>query len=235
MHCRRSSHWLGWVLAAVCLVPCSSIGRTADICANAAEVAAKAADVPREWMHAIALAESGRHDDGRHTAWPWTVNDQGKGLWFDDKRQAVHHVQQRLSAGKTMVDVGCFQINWRWHGQAFRSVEAAFDPNVNAAYAARFLRSLFEETGSWPKAVGRYHSATPALARLYAERVARIRAGVPVSVESASQPRLVVSDGGILLSALAAARPLLRQARQALFDARDRPSIPMPPHLTRMR
>ncbi len=233
MRYRRSKHWIGWMVGVVLLAPCASAGRGVDLCADAAETAAIAANVPREWMHAIALAESGRRDDGgEHAAWPWAVNDQGKGFWFADKRDAVRHVKRRLAEGETMVDVGCFQINWRWHGQAFRSVEAAFEPATNAAYAAQFLRSLFEETGSWPKAVGRYHSATPALAGPYMERVARMRAAVPDRLENSTPER--ASGGGILLSALTAARPLLRLARQALFDDRRRPSLPLPLTSTKM-
>jgi hypothetical protein len=133
-------------LAAIITLPGSGSARTWDACSRAAEAAAKAADIPREWMHAIALAESGRGSGRDRTAWPWTVNDQGKGIWFDRKGDAVRHVEQRLAAGREMIDVGCFQINWRWHGQAFPSVEAAFDPQQNARYAAKFLRELFAAT-----------------------------------------------------------------------------------------
>ncbi len=232
MRYRRSKHWFGWMAVALLLPPSANAGRSNDSCAAAAEAAAIAANVPPAWMQAIALAESGRRDGDGHAAWPWTVNDKGKGIWFDDQRKAVRHVKRRLTEGETMMDVGCFQINWRWHGQAFASVEMAFDPKTNATYAAQFLRALFEETGSWPEAVGRYHSATPALAKPYMEKVAQMRASVPNVREHPAPAQ--VSGNGILLSVLTAARPLLRQARQALFDNRRRVFIALPPTQSRM-
>ena len=39
------------------------------------------------------------------------------------------------------------QINYRWHGHAFPSLEAMFDPEWTATYAAQFLRTLYEERG----------------------------------------------------------------------------------------
>ena len=57
------------------------------------------------------------------------------------------------------------------HPDAFASLDQAFDPAANAAYAARFLRQLYGQAGAWPKAVAAYHSATPALAVPYAQKV----------------------------------------------------------------
>ncbi len=51
------------------------------------------------------------------------------------------------------------------------SLEEAFDPLANAAYGAAYLRALFMETGSWPEAVGRYHSATPTRNSRYRAKV----------------------------------------------------------------
>jgi hypothetical protein len=48
-----------------------------------------------------------------------------------------------------------------------------FDPQINATYAARFLLSLYGETGSWEAAAGAYHSRTPEFAQKYAARFSR--------------------------------------------------------------
>ncbi|MCA8927213.1 MAG: lytic transglycosylase domain-containing protein [Alphaproteobacteria bacterium] len=186
------------------------------VCASAAATAARESGVPEEWLQAIALVESGRVQRQGRTAWPWAVNDHGEGLWFANKREAVRHVQRQLAAGRTSVDVGCFQINWRWHGEAFDGVADAFDPLANARYAARFLRQLRDETGSWPEAVGRYHSATPHLNRAYRARVARAREVVetgPRPVRRALPP----AAGGVVLAMLHAAEPLLRAPARPLL------------------
>ncbi|MDE3029431.1 MAG: transglycosylase SLT domain-containing protein, partial [Paracoccaceae bacterium] len=92
------------------------------------------------------------------------------------KAEALTYAQTHLSAGSDSFDVGCFQLNYRWHGQAFASLAAMFDPTQNALYAARFLRSLYDEYGDWTAAAGAYHSRNPTYAGPYRERFRAIRA-----------------------------------------------------------
>jgi hypothetical protein len=101
---------------------------------------------------------------------------QGRGVWFDSYEEARDYVAQHHARGARSYDVGCFQINYRWHGQHFASVEQMFDPDANAAYAARFLSELYAELGDWSRAAGAYHSRTPSFAGRYRERFDRIRA-----------------------------------------------------------
>jgi hypothetical protein len=63
------------------------------------------------------------------------------------------------------------QISLTHHPDAFPNMDTAFDPASNADYGARFLLRLFQKTGSWAKAVGMYHSATPELAEDYQRKV----------------------------------------------------------------
>lgn len=134
----------------------------ADLCRAAATRAARAHDVPPEMMQAITLVETGRSRDGTREPWPWTVNVTGRGYWFDSREKALAHVRETLKQGETSFDVGCFQLNYHWHGQAFRDVEQMFDPEDGADYAARFLRGLYDEAGDWMTAAGYYHSRTKA-------------------------------------------------------------------------
>ena len=69
------------------------------------------------------------------------------------------------------MDVGCTQINLMYHPNAFASLDDAFDPERNAAYAARFLTDLFHQAGSWPHAAAAYHSQTPELGTDYQRKV----------------------------------------------------------------
>ena len=73
--------------------------------------------------------------------------------------------------GVKSIDVGCMQVNLMHHPDAFPNLDRAFDPPANAAYAAKFLRQLFVQSGDWTKAVALYHSATPALSEPYAKKV----------------------------------------------------------------
>ncbi|WP_170469787.1 transglycosylase SLT domain-containing protein [Ruegeria arenilitoris] len=150
--------------------------RVAQICDAAAQRAARSEGVPLDIMRAITRLETGRALDGTLHPWPWTINVEGKGFWFPSESEAKSYLFNIFKAGKRSFDVGCFQINYRWHGKAFRSIDAMFDPDENATYAARFLKDLHAELGSWSAAAGAYHSRTPELANAYIGRFQTILA-----------------------------------------------------------
>jgi len=152
------------------------------VCDSAAAVASDTYGVPLTVLRAIARTETGRSRNGKFDPWPWTVNMEGKGKWFRTRIEAQTYVDQHFDQGARSFDVGCFQINYRWHGQAFSSVEAMFDPIQNAKYAARFLRKLHAELGSWEGAVGAYHSRTPKYANRYIARFRTIMAALDDTV-----------------------------------------------------
>jgi hypothetical protein len=148
-------------------------GGDAMTCQQAGLEAERKSDLPRGLLHAIGIVESGRLDPitGRKAAWPWTINVNGAGRWFDSLPQALAATRALRQHGMASVDVGCFQINLLQHPAAFASLEEAFDPSANAAYAARFLLSLRDRTGSWENAIAAYHSATPELGNAYRDNV----------------------------------------------------------------
>lgn len=118
--------------------------------------------IPAGLLHAISKVESGRKDDtGRVVAWPWTVNAEGNGYYFPTKEAAIAAVRKMQLNGVSSIDVGCMQVNLYHHPHAFRTLDDAFDPAKNVAYAARFLKGLKNEHASWSRAVAHYHSANP--------------------------------------------------------------------------
>ncbi|WP_420585361.1 lytic transglycosylase domain-containing protein [Ruegeria sp.] len=159
-----------------------SDARVAGLCDNAARRAALSEGVPLDVMRAIARVETGRVRDGLLEPWPWTINVEGQGFWFTSEYEAKTYVFNIFKAGKRSFDIGCFQINYRWHGKAFRSIDAMFDPDENATYAAQFLNDLYAELGSWPAAVGAYHSRTPSLAKAYSGRFQTVLAQLDQSL-----------------------------------------------------
>lgn len=143
----------------------------AELCDQAAEQAAARSAVPLQVLLAITRVETGRHADGQLRPWPWAINLSGQGYWFPDLREALDFANLQLAQGVANFDVGCFQINLHWHGDAFDSLEQAMDPSANATYAAEFLANLHHSEGGWPEAVAAYHSRTPDKAKTYLQKV----------------------------------------------------------------
>lgn len=172
-----------------------------DLCGPAIARAEAAQGIPGGLLGAVALAESGRWDAERErlASWPWTVNNGGDGRYFTSRGEAIAWVQELQGKGRSNIDVGCMQINLKHHPDAFTSLTEAFEPRANAAYAARFLAGLRRETGSWPRAVERYHTADVERGRAYRERVyARlddvdrspaVDAGIEVAAADEAMPR----------------------------------------------
>jgi len=146
-------------------------------CRVAGIEAGRTAGIPDHLMSAIARVESGRRGaNGQVNPWPWSINVEGTDHIYDTREQAIAAVRGFRSAGVRSIDVGCMQINLLHHPDAFASLEQAFDPVVNTTYAAHFLKDLFEQTGSWPKATAGYHSLTQALGDPYQRKVASVMA-----------------------------------------------------------
>lgn len=160
-----------WLNGAVVLA--ATPATTMALCRNAAIASADKHGVPRDVMLAITLVETRTRRGGVSGPWPWTVNVAGKGGWFQSRAAALLHAQSALSRGETSFDVGCFQLNYRWHGMHFASIDQMFEPGPSGDYAARFLKDLHAETGDWIKASGHYHSRTPVHAKRYRGLVAR--------------------------------------------------------------
>jgi len=53
------------------------------------------------------------------------------------------------------------QVNLMHHAHAFPTLDAAFEPATNTAYAARFLSSLHQKFNDWNLATAAYHSQDP--------------------------------------------------------------------------
>jgi hypothetical protein len=142
-------------------------------CSAAGHQAEQAGSLPSNLLISIGMVESAHPDPltGRYVPWPWTVNADGKGQYFPTKEAAMAFVRFAQASGAHDVDVGCFQISLQSHPDAFATLDDAFDPAHNAAYAARFLSQLKAQTGSWGTAIADYHSAMPELGLPYQRQV----------------------------------------------------------------
>jgi len=166
---------------------------SAIVAAEQAGRAVRQAAIPDKLMPAISRVESGRLDPitKRLRAWPWTINVEGVGAFFDTKDSALATVRALQARGVKSIDVGCMQVNLMHHPKAFASLDEAFDPPANARYAALFLRTLYRQTGNWNLATANYHSADAERGEDYQRRVfGRVMTpmGAGVKVAKASGP-----------------------------------------------
>ncbi|MDX2202214.1 MAG: lytic transglycosylase domain-containing protein [Hyphomicrobiaceae bacterium] len=110
--------------------------------------------VPLGMLYAVGLTETGRGDSLR----PYALNVDGKAVYELSRQEAVRAFNTAMRNGARLIDVGCMQINHRYHRQHFASVETMLDPVVNVDYAARYLAQLKVREGTWTLAVARYHA-----------------------------------------------------------------------------
>jgi Transglycosylase SLT domain len=163
----------GFARAAPDLRPPQSPG---DQCRSAIATAERGHGIPPQLLAAIGRVESGRRDPGTGAwgPWPWTINSEGQGFWFESKAEAIQAVLALQARGVRSIDIGCMQVNLKHHPAAFPSLDMAFEPAVNADYAARFLLQLYGQTGDWTKATADYHSSNPSEGEPYAAKVTSI-------------------------------------------------------------
>lgn len=164
-----------WLMLVPVLFACPALAKPpvevnpSALCETAATTAEYVGRLPPRLLTAIGVTETGRidPDTGRLRPWPWTINAEGSGQFFETRQQAIAAVKALQARGVQSIDVGCMQVNLMYHPDAFASLEEAFDPRANAVYAAKFLNSLYAEAKDWSRAIAGYHSETPALGDAY--------------------------------------------------------------------
>ena len=129
-------------------------------------------DIPKNLLLSVSLTESGRKiKNGEFISWPWTINRKGKGKFFDNKVTAINYVEKYTKKGKKNIDLGCMQVNFMYHPNAFKNFSEAFDPDKNVEWAAAMLKSLYAKFGTWEAAVGYYHSYRRSKRKKYSQKV----------------------------------------------------------------
>ena len=164
---------IGILLSTNAFAQSLSAKNNSDICADIITKTEIEKRIPLHLLRAISLVESGKWDKkkGSRVAWPWTVMAEGKGRYLPTKQAAIAEVKKLKAKGVKNIDVGRMQVNLYHHAKAFKSLEAAFDPPTNVAYAAKFLVELRGKSPSWTSAVGRYHSYNQKYSTPYRRKV----------------------------------------------------------------
>ena len=109
-------------------------------------------NIPENLLLAISKVES------KHS--PWAVNAQRKSRFFSTKEAAIQHIQKLQAKGVKNINIGCMQINLQTRGRKFKDIGDILTPYNNIAYAAKLMKVLYAQYGSWEEAVKYYHSSS---------------------------------------------------------------------------
>lgn len=119
--------------------------------------------IPSGLLAAIAQVESGMNAHA--------INVKGKAVTSSSSHEAFSLINDARNNGINNIDVGVMQINYRWHGGEFDSIEEMLNPKRNITYAAKLLKSLKARHGTWYQAIKYYHSAKPEYHKIYSRKV----------------------------------------------------------------
>lgn len=118
--------------------------------------------VPKSLVLAIAQTESSLS--------PWTVNIAGKSFHPRSREEALQLIHA-AKARRLSHDIGLMQINNWWLDRLGISPETALEPENNVMLGVWILAGEIRRHGYNWKAVGAYHSPTPARQAHYAYAV----------------------------------------------------------------
>lgn len=151
----------------------SSVVDAQTVCMQTTLKAEEKYQIQKYLLTSISTVETGKWSNvlQQKAAWPWTINVNGRGHYYKTKEAAVAAAKDLQRRGIVSFDVGCMQINMKFHGKSFASLEDAFDPEKNVEYAAKYLRKLYQRRKDWMHAATDYHSKRPSKARAYKNKL----------------------------------------------------------------
>ena len=145
---------LGTVMLAGSISEVSGRPLSTGVCERQMAAAAHRHGVPLPVLYAVGRTESGHGD----RIFPWAINVRGRAIYPESRARAVDIAASLVARGERMFDVGCMQLNYRYHRDNFTGLWQMLDPARNVDYAARFLKRLHRRLGNWTLAVARYHA-----------------------------------------------------------------------------
>lgn len=131
--------------------------------------------VPSWVVKKVITHESKTFFNGKAQPWPWTLNIDGVGHYFEDYVSALVAARVALDSSDN-IDIGIAQISWKYHAHRFDDKLAnALDPRRNIYAACRILRegkSNKNRVITWEDAIAYYHRPVlDSKARKYAQTV----------------------------------------------------------------
>lgn len=116
-------------------------------------------DVPADVLYALAVKETNTRMTNQTVApWPYTLNVNSKGYRYASYEDMIVAARKFMAQGIRSIDVGLFQVNWRWNGHRAESLEHLGIPSENGRIASEILKQYYAQHGDWVRAAGQYHN-----------------------------------------------------------------------------
>jgi soluble lytic murein transglycosylase-like protein len=144
---------LGLSLTALVMSTCNALA-SAGVCESEITAAAAKYQIPTGILYSVGLTETGR----KGSLQPFAMNIEGKAYFESSADAVLQRFSTARAQGAKLIDLGCMQINYYFHGENFSSPNEMLDPRKNVEYAARFLSNLHAKHETWTMAVARYHA-----------------------------------------------------------------------------
>jgi hypothetical protein len=126
---------------------------------------------------------------------PWVIGVKGVSHRYSSKHEALAKIKELKNKGYKNFDIGCMQINHFFHNNKFQSEEDMLNPIRNIRYAAKFLKQLKFETGSWDKAIAYYNSRDLRYSTSYTNKIYdhwnKIKSNSNLPIEQSSLPSML--------------------------------------------
>lgn len=170
------------VIAGLCLVACvapvlhANGGSVITEVPRAYKETARLYGIPPKLFYALALQESGRTVDGAFAPWPWTLNVEGQGYYYNSQTEVWDALNEFVIADRTNIGIGLLQVTYPYNQHVLSELYLAIDPHTNLRMGAVILLERYRESGDWWIAVGHYHS--PGKKPAQVERAQRYRESV---------------------------------------------------------
>ncbi|MFG1397339.1 transglycosylase SLT domain-containing protein [Roseixanthobacter pseudopolyaromaticivorans] len=128
---------------------------TSNVCERELARASAIYNIPLPVLYAVGLQETGVNGHLQQ----YMLNIAGKDYLATSLPDAMRAFNAARAQGISLIDVGCLQVNYYYHGKKFRSVEQMFEPRLNVEVAAQELQDWRKSQGNWTMAVARYNAS----------------------------------------------------------------------------
>lgn len=118
---------------------------------------AKSSGLNPDLLYAVALAESAKSVNGTTVA-PSCLAIRADKPYYPESAKEAKRILDEVLPARSSTDIGCMQINWKWHGHKVSTPYELLEPETNIQLAADILRKAVD---SVPEdqilGIGRYH------------------------------------------------------------------------------